>query len=293
MNQGSFLEETIISILSQEYENLEYIIIDGGSSDKSLEIIKSYESELAFWVSESDEGQSHAINKGFQKCTGDIITFCNSDDIYLPGTFKYIGRKWKEWKNKGAFIGSFQYMDHYSNLIGDPQPPYLTKNGPVDLSVGPPGNYRLHQTSTFYNRNALDDIGRYVSDHYDYIMDRELLYRVLKKWPVYLDNRNIGAFRIHEKSKSEAEALSFAREFYDLHISLMNGVQDEDKMRQAFAKYYLFRGFVKLAKRKNKIWKKFIIIYKAIFTVPEYFYGFDKIKYWFWVALKKHDQKVK
>ena len=71
----------------------------------------------------------------------------------------------------------------------------------------------------------------------------------------------------------------------------MNGVQDEDKMRQAFAKYYLFRGFVKLAKRKNKIWKKLIIIYEAIFTVPEYFYGFDKIKYWFWVALKKHDQK--
>ena len=98
MNQGSFLEETIISILSQEYENLEYIIIDGGSSDKSLEIIKSYESELAFWVSEPDEGQSHAINKGFEKCTGDIITFCNSDDIYLPGTFKYIGRKWKKWK---------------------------------------------------------------------------------------------------------------------------------------------------------------------------------------------------
>ena len=103
MNRVYFLRETITSILSQEYENLEYIIIDGGSSDKSLEIIKSYESELAFWVSEPDEGQSHAINKGFEKCTGDIITFCNSDDIYLPELSNILEENGKNGKIRSLY----------------------------------------------------------------------------------------------------------------------------------------------------------------------------------------------
>src|SRR5438105_9693294 len=86
-NQGQFLEETILSVLNQRYPNLEYIIIDGGSSDNSVDIIRRYESELAYWVSEKDRGQVDAINKGFVRATGEITGFINSDDVYLPGTF--------------------------------------------------------------------------------------------------------------------------------------------------------------------------------------------------------------
>jgi glycosyltransferase involved in cell wall biosynthesis len=89
-NQGRFLEATILSVLNQGYENLEYIIIDGGSTDDSVEVIKRYADRLTYWVSEKDRGQVHAINKGLEKVTGDVLAFINSDDLYFPGTFKAV-----------------------------------------------------------------------------------------------------------------------------------------------------------------------------------------------------------
>ncbi len=91
-NQGQFLEETIRSVLLQGYPNLEYIIIDGGSTDNSLEIIKRYEPWLSYWVSERDQGQTEALNKGFASASGEWMAWLNSDDIYLPGTLMKIAR---------------------------------------------------------------------------------------------------------------------------------------------------------------------------------------------------------
>ena len=92
-NQDQFLEETILSVLGQNYPNLEYIILDGGSTDKSTEIIKKYEKYLTYWESQKDQGQAHAINKGFSMATGDILSWLNSDDFYLPGALLYISSK--------------------------------------------------------------------------------------------------------------------------------------------------------------------------------------------------------
>ena len=90
-NQGQFIEETIRSVLDQNYPNLEYLIIDGGSTDQTIEVIRKYERQLSYWVSEKDRGQVHAINKGLARATGEIFGFLNSDDLYVPGTFEVVG----------------------------------------------------------------------------------------------------------------------------------------------------------------------------------------------------------
>ena len=99
-NQADFIEETIRSVICQGYPNLEYIIIDGGSTDGSVEIIKKYEEYLSYWVSEPDRGQAHAINKGISRITGDIFGWINSDDMLLPGSLSTIGKNHKGQEDK-------------------------------------------------------------------------------------------------------------------------------------------------------------------------------------------------
>ncbi len=98
-NQGQFLEECMKSVLDQNYPNLEYIVIDGGSNDQSVEIIKKYESKLAYWISETDGGQSHAINKGFSHATGDLIAWLNSDDLYYEKSLWKIADIYKRYED--------------------------------------------------------------------------------------------------------------------------------------------------------------------------------------------------
>ncbi len=277
---------TINSIIDQDYPNLEYIVIDGGSDDGTKNIIEKYDDEISFWQSSPDKGQSDAINKGFKKSTGDIITFCNSDDIYLPGTFNYIAEQWEYWKKFGAIIGSFQYMDENSKIFDKPRKAKISQNGPVDLSLGPPGNYRLHQVSTFFSRNALDKVGRYVREDFHYVLDRELLFRVLKKFPIYLVDRSFGVFRIHPDSKSTKKIIPFYREFHNLHMSMLNGIEEEDLLRRYMAKYYLFRGNVKKAKSENKLYPKMQLFIKSIFILPEKILETNFLKLWLKILFK-------
>jgi glycosyltransferase involved in cell wall biosynthesis len=104
-NQAQYLERTIQSVLDQNYPDLEYIIIDGGSVDGSVDVIKKYEKNIAFWVSEKDGGQTDALNKGFKKATGEIIGWQNSDDIYLAGSFEKISQVFNELPDTDIVFG--------------------------------------------------------------------------------------------------------------------------------------------------------------------------------------------
>ena len=110
-NQGRYLERTIQSVLDQNYPNLEYIIIDGGSTDESVDIIKKYDPHLAYWVSEPDAGQSNAINKGLTRATGTILAWLNSDDYYLPGAFGAIAEASLAHPDAGVFVGIGEVVD--------------------------------------------------------------------------------------------------------------------------------------------------------------------------------------
>ena len=121
-NQGKFLEETIRSVFLQGYPNLEYIIIDGGSTDNSIEIIKKYEPWLTYWVSEKDRGQSHAINKGFEHATGEIYGWLNSDDYFLPRALKAFAQASIKDKNSVAWAGSALEINKIGEKTGEFEP---------------------------------------------------------------------------------------------------------------------------------------------------------------------------
>jgi len=152
-NQGQFIEETIRSVLLQGYPNLEYIIIDGGSSDNSVKIIKKYEQYLSYWVSESDKGPTDAINKGWQKTSGEIIAYLNSDDAYLPGALAAVAEAFQQHQGAIAICGNelkinsegfvleesnIKKADHLSllNLNFIPQPATFVKKSTLDLAGG-------------------------------------------------------------------------------------------------------------------------------------------------------------
>jgi glycosyltransferase involved in cell wall biosynthesis len=245
-NQAAYLEETIRSVLLQGYPNLEYMIIDGGSKDGSLGIIQKYAPWLAYWESTPDRGQAHAINKGFERATGEIITFQNSDDLYLPGAFAEAARLWPEWKDHGALVGGFVYIDERSQRTDElERPPQLPGAGPHDLSLGIP--YRLHQVATFFNRQALDAVGRWLREDLQYTLDRELLFRVARQYPIYCVNQALGAFRRHTTSKSVSQILPFAEEFARLHLLFIDGNPARDRLRRQAARTWMGRGYVKFA----------------------------------------------
>ncbi|ANE55597.1 glycosyltransferase family 2 protein [Methylomonas sp. DH-1] len=127
-NQGNFIEKTIESVISQDYPNFELIIIDGGSTDNTVDIIRKYEQYLTYWVSEPDRGQSHAINKGMAKATGDVLTWLNSDDWYLPGTLCKFSDLFRNNPGAVMVVGSGRIIDSAGNEIH-----FIKPNQSIDL----------------------------------------------------------------------------------------------------------------------------------------------------------------
>ena len=127
-NQGQFLEQTILSIINQNYPDLEYIIIDGGSTDGSVDIIRKYGKHLKYWVSEKDRGQAHAINKGFALCTGNVLNWINADDRLLPDALQSLTKAVSSYPKAGAWAGSCNLVDKSGFFLEKVVPRGLTKD---------------------------------------------------------------------------------------------------------------------------------------------------------------------
>ena len=211
--------------------------------------------------------------------------------MYLEGVFNHIGEKWEIWRDYGALIGGFFYMNEYSEIVSEIRPSRIACRTPIDLSLCHPSDYRLHQVSTFFSRSALDDVGRYVKENLEYVMDRELLFRVLDKYPIILDKKPLGLFRLQSNSKSVSKIIPFYREFSDLYISLKSGSTNDDKIRDEIAKYYTLRGYIKLAKAQNNFFIKVKIFFKCAFELPKIFLSYNIILKWLWIILKNHKRQ--
>lgn len=194
-NQGEFLEDTILSVLNQAYPNLEYIIIDGGSSDGSVEIIKRFADDLSYWTSEKDNGQSSAINKGWQRATGEILCWLNSDDYLLPGTLLRVAEIFKIHPDAGFIHANAIRIDQAGQPSGEPLGGQFDLHASLVQSKNP-----VAQPTTFITRKALDEVGL-LDENLHMSMDWDLWIRIAALYPVYYFNENWAAFRVWPGAK--------------------------------------------------------------------------------------------
>jgi len=202
-NQGQFIEETIRSVLLQGYPNLEYIIMDGGSSDGSVDIIRKYDPWLAYWVSEPDRGQSHAVNKGWERATGEIWAWLNSDDLYLPGA---IGRAVEAlWNNPGnALVHSDVICIDETSLCMKPY-----RSGPIDAKELLMGNNGRHilQPTVFIRRVALWAVGG-LDESLHMAMDLDLWIKLALSYRLgYLEGQPLAISRYQPLQKTNTMKL--------------------------------------------------------------------------------------
>lgn len=212
-NQGQFIEETIRSVLLQGYPHLEYIIIDGGSTDKTVEIIKKYEQYLAHWVSESDRGQSHALNKGFCKATGDLVGWQNSDDYYYPEALLHTAKLFTRSERLDIIYGNTFNVDEFGNIIR--AYPVTSFNM---LNMIPYLN--MCNQSMFFKKRVFED-GCFINETFKHAMDQEFLIRLaLRGYRFHFEPQITGFYRIHQNSKGSNQYDIFSRECLDIYKSL-------------------------------------------------------------------------
>jgi glycosyltransferase involved in cell wall biosynthesis len=246
-NQGQFLEKTIRSVLLQGYPNLEYIIIDGGSTDESIEIIKKYEHLLTYWVSEKDQGQCDAINKGFKRTNGEILAWLNSDDYYFKDALCRVAKySWKE--HIGAVVGIGYYVNMKGQKILLIEPKELTFQAFLDWINS---SYFL-QPSCFFTRKAWLECGP-LDTNLNYCMDVKLWLDISKKYSFERINQALSCALAHKKSKTIGQGEYSQAET----ILLIFKYGGED-----IAKKHLY-DFMNTVKKYNKI-KSFI--YKITFN---------------------------
>lgn len=193
-NQGQFLEETILSVLNQDYPLIEYIIIDGGSSDQSVEIIKKYEKRIAYWISEQDKGQAHAINKGFSKATGSIFAWLNADDLLAPSAVRIATTYLTKFPNIGLVFGDRVIIDGRGNIIALISNPKFSK---YMLQWG----FTIPQETAFFYKKLFDEVGQ-LDESLKCVMDFDLWCKLSRKTNFYHIPAVLGYYRDHEETKS-------------------------------------------------------------------------------------------
>ncbi|WP_449537876.1 glycosyltransferase family 2 protein [Ferdinandcohnia sp. Marseille-Q9671] len=217
-NQGEFLEQTILSVINQGYSNLEYIIIDGGSTDNSVDIIKKYKKYISYWVSEPDSGHADALNKGFTKSTGEIMAWINSDDILFPNTLDLISEIFRDNININWITGCPTLIDESGRVVST-----KTVESWNRLKVLS-GNYRwIQQESTFWRRNLWEKSGGYVNTNLKLAYDLDLWLRYFRYEKLYSINTLLGAFRLNNKQKSYNNMQEYLNEANNLLKSELDG----------------------------------------------------------------------
>ncbi|KAB7730497.1 glycosyltransferase [Rudanella paleaurantiibacter] len=246
-NQVEYLERTILSVLNQGYPNLEYFIMDGGSTDGSVEIIKKYEPYLAGWVSEPDRGQTDAINKGFRRATGDLVAFQNSDDVFAPDAFWRVAKAWQQDPTAGVFFGDMYIIDENDAITEEMRvPPFCAE---CHIYEG----MQVFNQSFFVRRELLDQFGL-LDESLRFVIDYEIVARLGVQPGVRF--RHVdgfwGGFRVQPDAKSS-------------NIATV-GVAEHARIRQKFAPALKSRWGESFWVRYCRIRKLLYFVFRGNFT---------------------------
>ncbi len=259
-NQGEFLEATILSVLNQDYPNIEYIIMDGGSTDNSVAIIKQYAERLAHWESGRDGGQANAVNKGMQRATGSLLGWINSDDIYLPGAISRIVQTFQAAPEVDVVYGQVNRVDYTGKLVPTPVLPKDT----IDISKATVLNENLvNQPGSFWRRAMMEKVGL-LNESFQYTMDHDYWVRLTLAGARFqrIPGAPLVNFRLSAHSKTVSQQHKMALE----HLLILDRLaQDPDlpqklgllatevqsQLRHAQALYHLyaFYGNMKAGRR--------------------------------------------
>ena len=197
-NQAQFQERTIQSVLQQTYADIEYIVIDGGSTDGSKEIIERYADRITYWVSEKDKGQTDAINKGFAQATGEVLAWLNSDDTMEPDAVKRAVEELKRHPEVGMVYGHGFFIDGEDKKIGD-FPSAQTNYAKLRQAY-----VHICQQASFWRAALWNKVGP-LDDSIYFAMDYDLWLRLAKEAPLLFINEHWANFRLHGEAKSVAE----------------------------------------------------------------------------------------
>jgi len=205
-NQADYLEFTMQSVLHQDYENIEYLVVDGNSNDGSQEIIQKYADQLAWWISEQDQGQADAINKGFRRASGDIVAWLNSDDLYLPGAVSAAVELFEKNPDVSVVYGDAVSADSQGRLLNELK---FDTWGTADFL-----QFKIIcQPAVFMRRSALEKVG-YLDTSYHFFLDHQLWVRLSREYK-FLHNPEIWAVsRYHAAAKNITMAADVGSEVY-------------------------------------------------------------------------------
>ena len=238
-NQGSYLEETILSVLEQGYPALEFFIFDGGSTDGSLDIIQKHQDQLTFWESKPDRGQSHAINKGFRMASGEIVAWLNSDDLLAPGALKVVAQAWQQNPGVGLITGQTEIIDQAGKPTGN-----IFGSEPNVINSLLSSENPVSQPSTFFSTSALKEVG-FLDETLHMSMDWDLWLRIGARFPMLFITKILSKSRTWEMTKTRTqlvrsgpEHIRIVKNFFKQNPDFLTSIQK----RQALGSGYLRKG---------------------------------------------------